>query len=385
MLQRIRTIILIAICCAFLAPGLLYLGGMGGAGLAGEQHLQKPMALTIDHFLDQRAQGYAEEAFKRRAGLLTSLVKADNQLNYFLFNSVSSNPHSTVILGEQGHLIEYLYLRDLNRLRTPKPEQLEAVVKKLKALQDYLHTRGIKFVLVISPNKPSFYPDIVPARYRIADAEQRFDTRTFMTAALQREGVPFIDGFELLKRKESELQVPMFSPIGTHWNEVGGCLVASEILKQAGASEGRAGFECVVTGNHDRPAYHDSDLLRLANLWYEAPFHRPAPRVQAKRIQQEDARPWRLLTIGSSFCWELMRQFDNSGALSNQEFLYYFHRRTKHPSSRGKNFDHSRYNVWNELKARDLVVIEINEAVLERAGFGFPERVLESLARSESK
>jgi hypothetical protein len=365
-------------CCVFLAPGLLYVCGVRGDGLVGQERLQKPVALTLANVINQKEQSYAEEVFKRRAGLFDVLVKTDNQLNYLFFKTVSSNPHSTVVLGEQGHLIEHLYLRDSNRIAPAKEKDLHAVAIKLKRLQDYLTGRGIDFVLVISPNKPAFYPEIVPNRYRIAGAEARFNARTFMTEQLQRQGVRYIDGYELLKRKQSELNVPMFSPIGTHWNEVGGCLVASEILKQAKGSQQHAQFDCVVDGVHDRPAYHDSDLLRLANLWVEAPFLRPAPRVQIAHAPQKNAQPWKVLTIGSSFCWELMRQFENSGAVSQQEFLYYFHRRTRSASFRGANFDHSRYNVWKELKERDLVVIEINQAVLTKAGFGFPEAVFKS-------
>ena len=74
-----------------------------------------------------------------------------------------------------------------------------------------------------------------------------------------------------------------------------------------------------------------------------------------------------------------MRQFENSGAVSQQEFLYYFHRRSKRASSRGVNFDSGRYVAGKELKGRDIVVIEINQAVLQKAGFGFPESVLRNV------
>jgi hypothetical protein len=379
MQQRIRTLLLLAFCCAFLAPGVLALWGVRWEGLAGEEHRKKPVAQNLKNVTNQKWQRYAEETFQRRSGVFDALVKTDNQLNYFLFNSISSNPHATVILGEQGHLIEHLYLRDANRIKLPQSKTLRGVVKKLKALQDVLKAQGIDFVLVISPNKPSFYPKIIPRRYKIEGVEQRFNIRAYMTEKLQRQGVRFIDGYELLKRKESELGVPMFSPIGTHWNEVGGCLIASEILKQSEHSNNRAQFECVVGGSHDRPAYHDSDLLRLANLWYETPFLQPAPRVEIVKSKQKMKEPWRILTVGSSFCWELMRQFENSGAVSQQEFLYYFHRRSKRASSRGVNFDSGRYDAGKELKGRDIVVIEINQAVLQKAGFGFPESVLRQM------
>lgn len=377
--QRIRTTLLLLICCAFLAPGLLSLCGVSWDRLAGEEHRKKPVALNLKNIINQKLQGYAEETFKRRSGVFDALVKTDNQLNYFLFNSISSNPHTTVILGERGHLIEHLYLRDSNRIKVPQAKNLRAVVKKLRVLQDLLQAQGVDLVLVISPNKPSFYPEIVPQRYQIAGVEKRFNSRAYMTEELKHQGVRFIDGYELLKRKESELHVPMFSPIGTHWNEVGGCLIASEIFKQAQNSKNRAQFECAVVGSHDRPAYHDSDLLRLANLWFEAPFLQPAPRVEIVKSRQTNAQPWSILTVGSSFCWELMRQFENSGAVSQQEFLYYFHRRSKRASSRGVNFDSSRYKARNELKGRDIVVIEINQAVLQKAGFGFPEAVLREM------
>jgi hypothetical protein len=199
-----------------------------------------------------------------------------------------------------------------------------------------------------------------------------------MTKELARLGVRFIDGFEFLKRKEEQLQVSMFSPVGTHWNEVGGCLIASEILRQTKDVQGeeRPQFECVVDGVHPQPGYHDSELLRIANLLDARDFAVPAPRVAIRPVSSEKARPINLLMVGSSFCWELMRQFENSKAIAIQEFLYYFHRKSRHSTKRGFNFDHNSYRPDKELKRRDIVVIEINQSVLWRAGFGFPEAVL---------
>jgi hypothetical protein len=219
----------------------------------------------------------------------------------------------------------------------------------------------------------------VPPRYRIPGAAGRCDARSYFVKQLKRRGVGHIDAYALLKQKEEQLKVPMFSPIGTHWNEVGSCIVASEILRQTQDVQGRERlqFECSLDGMHASPPYDDSDLLRLANLWYSKPFMKPSPRV-ARTLSPHgpEAEAPRVLLIGSSFCWELLRQFEQSRATAAREFLYYFHRRTRKSQDRGVNFDHSRFNVERELLKRDIVAIEINQAVLTKAGFGFPEAVL---------
>jgi hypothetical protein len=360
-------------------PASLILLGVAPATLSGEQYKLNRVPFTLSNVLSTSAQAYAEEYFKSHSWVFPILVKSDNQLQFAIFNSASSNPRAPVVMGEQGHLIERIYIQDANRIAPSSPKQLRQIAERIKRLQEHLTAREIEFVIVISPNKPSFYPEIIPQRYRVPGATKRFDARSYFVKQLKRRGVRHIDAFSLLKEKEQELRAPMFSPIGTHWNELGGCIVASEILRQTQDVQGRERmqFSCSLDGQHPTPPYHDSDLLRLANVWLDSSFMKPTPRVARTVLPHGlQAQAPRLLMIGSSFCWELMRQFEQSGATSAREFLYYFHRRTRKAEDRGVNFDRSRYNVERELKNRDIVVIEINQAVLLQAGFGFPEKVL---------
>ncbi len=236
--------------------------------LAGVEEESQGINFTVSEILAQNVQSKIVKEFQRAVSLVRYLIKTDNQINYLLFKTASSNPKSKVILGLNDHLIERNYIRNANRFGRANEQKLNTVVEKLKRVQSFLSTKGVNLIFVISPNKPSFYPEVIPPRYVIPGADTRFDPRQFITAQLRKEKVNFIDGFELLKDKERILKEPMFATSGTHWNELGGCLVASEIMKKAQSlfyTEIRQ-IDCQIDGTRERPVYQDTDLLQLANF-----------------------------------------------------------------------------------------------------------------------
>lgn len=96
-------------------------------------------------------------------------------------------------------------------------EQLEIIHAKLSNIQQTLNERGIKFYLVIPPNKLTIYPDdldrIAPKHQPISRLDQLIEFERIHT------GLNVIDiRSELLEAKKSN---QVFYSTDTHWNDYG--------------------------------------------------------------------------------------------------------------------------------------------------------------------
>lgn len=378
MLRISKILIVTFLSSVFITPLLFVFFKIGGAALSGVTHADKNIPFSLNEILAQRFQGFFERNFQKQTGLIGYLVRLDNQIDYFLFNQASSNPRGQIILGLNNQLIERSYLKSANRTIKENRSKLVELVSQLKSFQKSLKKDGTDFILVISPSKAAFYPEAIPSWYKVAGASDRYDSLTFFTEELKKSEVNFIDGFSLLKNKEGELNQPMFAASGTHWNELGGCLVVSEILKESVKNSGKPGplIECKVSGEMDRPAYQDMDLLRLANFWFPELLIGKAPKIRQNLILSDLGKAPNLLVIGSSFCWELLRQFEQSKAASRIDFLYYFKRHAISSADQGKVIDPATFDYKKITQAKDLVIIEINQNFLNKAGFNFPKMYL---------
>lgn len=352
------------------------------SALSGVESYSSDTELNWQNLISQKFQHAFETKYQRLSGISSFLIRTDNQLSYSGFNQASSNPKGNVLLGNNDHLIERLYLRDANRTMKAPPQKLSETATLLSKFQKYLANKKIGFLLVISPNKPSFYPESVPMRLRVPGYEDRFSQLQFFIQELSKLGVNFVSTSELLKAQEKAFAYPMFPTTGTHWSELGGCLAAKEIMVRAQNVLGKPirQFDCRIEGERDRPVYQDADLLRLANLWFPNSLNRPAPKIKRVRTSTDDALRPRILIVGSSFCWELLRNFEKVNATTDNDFLYYFKRHFKFSGGKGKSIDRSRIDLDKLLSSKDLVVIEINQAFLKKTGFGFMEA---SVAQNE--
>jgi hypothetical protein len=359
-------------------PILFGLADIKGKKLSGVTKKEDTYDLSLTNILNQKFQRSFEEQFKKFTKISGYFIRTDNQLNILAFKQASSSPSSNVIYGKDNHFFEKPYLRNANRTFKYSEKKINKVAKELQLFQTKLKERGIGFLLVISPNKPSFYPNILPDWYNISGRETRLENRDYLINKLDALGVNFLDGYNFLKEKEVELKQEMFATTGTHWNQLAGCLVSSEILKRASSINQKSytQMKCDITGTRPSPAHSDTDLIRIANLWFPKWHMRPAPIVKPIGVFDNDSTKPSLLFVGSSFVWELLRQFEGSKTLKNYEFLYYFNRRVSSHAGKNIKIDRAKFDFDSILKNIDFLVIEINQAFVAKAGFTFPQAYL---------
>lgn len=131
-----------------------------------------------------------------------------------------------VIIGKEGWLSDKKVLAEqLHQLDRVNDEQIKASVIQLKRFQHWLQGRGIDFLMVIIPMKPTIYPEKFPEQY-VQRPEQTGLQR--FQKALDNNGIPFIDALSILNEHKNE--APLFYKTDMHWNTVGISYVAEAMV-----------------------------------------------------------------------------------------------------------------------------------------------------------
>jgi hypothetical protein len=196
---------------------------------------------------------------------------------------------------------------------------------------------------------------------------------------LKERGVHPLYSREVLKAAESDIGVPIFAPTGTHWNEFGACHVVREIAQRVSQTHpGRIGsLECSARGWRKHATAQDQDLLRAANVLFPKTLLRPSPLVVGKLTDPpKDAVKPRLLMVGTSFCWELLKIMNRYRLFGDREFLYYFRRQILSKGGTQRLINKDVYDISASIDRHDVIVLEVNETFVEKTGYGFIQRAL---------
>jgi alginate O-acetyltransferase complex protein AlgJ len=168
-----------------------------------------------------RFEAYYNDSFGLRDRLIlwNNLVKVRGL-------GVSSSP--LVLIGEKG----WLYftadgsLEDYRRSRPFTAADLEEWRTALEAKRDWLASRGIRYLVVVAPNKHTIYPEYMPRTVTQVQDESRLDQ---LCAYLNgRSDVPVLDLREpLLKAKGGRR---LYFRRDTHWNGRGAFIGYQSIM-----------------------------------------------------------------------------------------------------------------------------------------------------------
>jgi len=153
------------------------------------------------------------------------LIRASYSLR---LNLLHESVFSDVLLGEDGWMF-YTgegNMDDYQCARTFTPQQVQAVRANLEGIYADLAQRGIRFLVVIAPNKESIYPEFVPASVQRTAGDSRLDV---WLAGMQGSPVQVLDLRPAMWAGKAQNQV--YYRTDTHWNTYGAYLAYLEMLK----------------------------------------------------------------------------------------------------------------------------------------------------------
>lgn len=224
-----------------LAPGLATLAGVDHE-LVRDAVTEAPVASAWGTRLADAAR-----AFNLRFAFRGALVRAQAGLRYRGFGV---SPLPTVIRGREGwwYYADDGSIEDTTRATRFTAAELEVWRTTLQRTHEWLRQRGIAYVFVLAPDKPTIYPEFLPASMHVDPSrDSRADQLVQMLKT--RTTVPVVDLRPALLAAKAEARI--YHRTDTHWNDLGAALAYRQII------------EAVRTQTARVPAALASDRFRL--------------------------------------------------------------------------------------------------------------------------
>ena len=353
---------------------------------------QRP-ALTREGWWSGQFQSELEAWFDAHVGFRGHAIRTDNQIGLEVFHEAFSNAADTPVLGRRMMIYEEHYLTAYDGVVHYRDRGLRKRARDLRRLQDSLKERGIAFVLVIAPSKVSIYPEYLPEGFVHPDGLRPTTAYERMLPMLRSEGVHVVDGHAILEEEKGRSRHALFPPGGIHWNRYGAYLVVRRVFEDIEQQLGRplVGLRCRAISENDEPllADQETDVADLMNAWHvgHADWRFPRPEIFADDGGGRAFRP-KLVVVGDSF-WTLPdAMIARERLAARNDFFYYFNefpgadslneRKGAHPG------DFYSGMSWEYVFSADAVIIEVIEAAIGDAGFGFVQQAQKSLLPSSS-
>ncbi len=253
-------------------------------------------------------------------GFRPDLVRLYNQVDFSFF----SLPHAErVVIGKNHELFASGYIRGYLGQDFPGNRYIDEKVKMLRYLQEYLwKEKHIFVVVVIPPDKGSFYPECIPGRFLKVKRHQA--ARDYFLQKAGKAGINILDFNSWFLAMKGTSPYRLIPTTGVHWSEYGAWLSADSatryLERMTGCTMPRMVLDSVVTSTH--PRHKDDDINKTMNLVWNAPHARlayPAFHfVSGKTMSKPSA-----LFVADSFFWGWWDQPIIQNLFRNPEIWYY--------------------------------------------------------------
>ncbi len=277
--------------------------------------------------------------------------------------AVGDRVFPNVLVGEDGWLIFTAEgsLDDYQNSFRFSDEQIVSITNQLAELQSRLAARGATLLVVVVPNKPTIYPEIVPPEIEKLSDASRLER---LTAHLEKN----LPGVLLDLRptlSDGRAVRDVYYKTDTHWNDYGMFLAYQAILQELAKSRPELApypfemFELVEDAPElwDLAANTGSASLRESQLKIAPRFENPAS------YRQMEAGSRRILTASTSdkSLPRLLMYYDSFGPRLFNLLGMHFGNATAVPHYSGRpiwSMD------WIDEQNPDVVIIEIAERYL---------------------
>ena len=131
------------------------------------------------------------------------------------------------LIGKDGW-VDYTGDGNIDDFQNLKPfKNKKDLFKKLRTLNRYLKSQGIRFLIVVVPNKATIYPDKLPEQIRSLPTQSRLDQ--FITH-FENQTPPIVVDLRPSLEAARENQDVYFKENNTHWNGYGAFVAYTTII-----------------------------------------------------------------------------------------------------------------------------------------------------------
>lgn len=211
-----------AYVCAFLfmcALGVLAMPFAGEDGATENRSLAPFPALAGgDSILSWPAR--FEDWLNDHIGLRKYYTEAYARMLYALGASADGQ----VIVGKEGWMFYAPTISDYTGVGAPDEAALNRIGERLKDISERLKASGVRFAVMVAPNKNSVYPEFMPLNYPRAETTPRL-----------MDMFPDIDFINVEGALQKLREEGLYYKTDTHWNEKGARIAASLCIERINA------------------------------------------------------------------------------------------------------------------------------------------------------
>lgn len=219
-MKNIKYIVFILSCLfVMLIPSMGMIVAPTNATTENKELSSLPQIKTEDGYnLDYLGElgDYFQDHFAFRQQLVSTNAKLYGKL--FGYSTTDQ-----VILGKNNWMYYSGTLDDYMAINVMSDRKLSNAVHNLKMIQDYVESRGSKFILTIAPNKNSIYDENMPYYYRKGVQENNYDK---LLKKINEYDINYVDLFGEFENSDEILYFERDS----HWTNKGAVLAYNKIM-----------------------------------------------------------------------------------------------------------------------------------------------------------
>ncbi len=304
-----------------------------------------------------------ERWFSQNFGFRNHLIKTHNQILYSLLKeSPTSGAGEGLILGEEKQIYGIDDIRSYIQLSQPFAwDKMDAIGSALAELQGLLRNRGITFIVLLTPNKASLYPEYMPRSLRHISKYGENENYNIYRDTLIKYKINTVDGVQILKSIKEDSVYPLFPRGGFHWNDLGAFYVLQKLMAKIEELTTQRLVHLTLNGIHVDHNAHGSDMDagHTLNLWFP-PVDFLCPRILLTRVEAPNSFKPRILFEGGSYNWILLGLLQKFKIPSELSGLFYYTSYINYQEPKPDNRLIERIDWESEIFSRDVIIFEIN-------------------------
>ncbi|MCK9219239.1 MAG: hypothetical protein M0P47_04210 [Bacteroidales bacterium] len=311
----------------------------------------KPAA-SCSAFMNGSFQQQYRQNIEDSVGFRPDFVRLYNQIDFSLFSIAHADQ---IVVGKNNELFSKDYIDGYLGKSVFGKRFMDDKIRMLKYVQNYLwETKRIMVIVMIPPDKGSFYPELIPDRFLKMERHQT--NRDYFTKKAHEAGINVLDFnpyFSALKHTSRYRLIPS---TGIHWSDYGSYLAADSAIryfeKEKGIVMPKMILDSIQTSTSPRNL--DDDINKTMNLIWNAPHEILAYPCYHFVTDTTRSKPAALF-IADSYIWGWYHQPIIKNLFRNQEIWYYDY--AVYPESQTKMKYTWEINLREAIERQDFVIL----------------------------
>lgn len=308
------------------------------------------------------------------SGFRPALVRLYNQVDFSLFRLSHAGK---ITVGNDDYLFGDQYIESYLGKNFAGKTICEQRIARLKDLQRQLSEKNILLLLIFTPDKATFYPEKIPARYMEASVENPSNYAYYSRRCVE-EGINTIDFNRWFRIAKDTSRYPLYPKTGIHWSCYGAAITADSLARYLSAKLGPRVPDMRISGVELDPIARaeDDDIGDVMNLIWEIPYPVYAyPKVTF--TADSTLKKPSALFIGDSFYWNWYNPGYIKNLFSNEDFWYYD--KDVYPQSFTSPLSTNQVPALETVMKQDVVILIQTNGAYGNPGYGFTDHIFSEM------